>query len=154
MVLCWVDRGGTPRLSGLAGRRLRRNLIKKGLDVYLELQEGKHSGRILLTPADWRTFPHLCRRREVARYHKRGYRYHITLYCRPLSKYGKRALRRIRSWLQGHVWQGVVRVSHVSMPGHVAKLSPGGLFSPVEGDMIFLRGQYGYHPDPFLTVSM
>ena len=90
----------------------------------------------------------------MVKFEREGKRYHVTLHTRPAdSIYAKRALRRIRAWFGGHEWRGVIGIERVALPGHTAIVRPNGILGPVEGDILFLRGQFGRHPGP-ITISM
>lgn len=147
------DHTGCLRLKGKAGRRVRRNLRRQGMYCRISLQTGYRNSRILLEPVNWRRFPHLCTRRAVIKHFKQGQRYHITVHCRPLSNFGRAAYARVVQFFQQQAWWGVVHVDWISS-NHTAMIDRSPLFNGIRGDLRFLRGQYGYHTSPSLSVSM
>lgn len=153
MACFYRDGSGTWRFKGRAKRRLFRRVRREGLFVRMRLVLRLGRGHIELTP--WRRgFPDLCRRRDVRKFWRLGYAYHITLYLRPLNLFGRGALSRIVTFFgQQGVWWGTLPVHWVSS-GCVAHLGFGGPLAPIRGDVRFLRGQFGKHPGSRMSVSM
>ena len=76
--LMYKDHAGCLRWPGRYGRRRRANVLHRGLDVYVHLEESGGWIRLVMTAVYPRRFPHVSRLRDVRDCIAQGKDYHVS----------------------------------------------------------------------------
>lgn len=157
MVWYYQDGVGTWRVGGRAGRRMRRKLRRNGAKVLMWLEMKKNRISIQLRPLNPRKFCHLVRPRTYRQAASAGWgEYHITVALRRVRTYpALRAVKRIRDFFGGQAWRVTLPIAAINPASHVAWIPWNGhALSPIYGDLLYMRGQYGKHMGGWVGVSM